>query len=492
VGASRAVRRAVSPGGFGPLFFECSGEHWNKGGDGNGYLDHGCVVGGRMAVALRLIAWLAMLCSCPAWAVLDSGDVGTQLKTQYKIGWPGLSEPAYFPDVGSACMAAFPHYYNPATNSGGAPTDDGGCTIVFPGGDVRVYVYASPVTADACPDGSPGAVGKSSDGSTVCHCTSGFTTGPGNVGGSCRESTDADCPSAGTDVGGADKVLPRQPGGGSCVGGCVIRGSGSVTSGGQSVSYGPYQSTGKACSSSNSTSPVTGTAAGCAKQGMGSGQVNGTTVCVPATSTSTTKTSSTTSTSASGVSSGSQTTTETTDNHDGSTTTTTTTTRSDGSSRTTTTTGPTPAPGSASGSGPAASGSQSSSFGGTCATTFACDGDAVQCAIAKDQHQRNCSFFEPTGPEVDRFTNARTEGDSPPWSPTNVANVDSTTIDFASGIKTDKHFGSGCVEDQVVPITTFHTAVIIRWSDWCSQMQMIGKLMLAVSWLLCAGIVFKQ
>jgi hypothetical protein len=141
---------------------------------------------------------------------------------------------------------------------------------------------------------------------------------------------------------------------------------------------------------------------------------------------------------------------------------------------------------------------KTSSFGGSCSASFSCDGDAVQCAIAKEQHERNCAFYDPAsqpgpmGDDAGRFTNARSDGDSPAWSPTNVANVDSATIDFASGLSTQKHFGSSCVADQVVVLLHLGRAVVIPWSSWCSQMQLIGKLVLAVSALLCVGIVFKQ
>lgn len=36
-----------------------------------------------------------------------------------------------------------------------------------------------------------------------------------------------------------------------------------------------------------------------------------------------------------------------------------------------------------------------SSFGGKCEADFSCEGDAVQCAIALEQHRRNCQFWQP-------------------------------------------------------------------------------------------------
>src|SRR5690606_10865770 len=40
-----------------------------------------------------------------------------------------------------------------------------------------------------------------------------------------------------------------------------------------------------------------------------------------------------------------------------------------------------------------------SSFGGSCQANFACDGDAIQCAIAKEQHIRACKLFDDPSPE---------------------------------------------------------------------------------------------
>lgn len=39
-------------------------------------------------------------------------------------------------------------------------------------------------------------------------------------------------------------------------------------------------------------------------------------------------------------------------------------------------------------------GDSGSSFTGSCKSGFQCEGDAIQCAIAKEQHQRNCKLFD--------------------------------------------------------------------------------------------------
>lgn len=41
-----------------------------------------------------------------------------------------------------------------------------------------------------------------------------------------------------------------------------------------------------------------------------------------------------------------------------------------------------------------------SQFGGSCASGFTCEGDAIQCAIAKEQHIRNCKFYDTENPHA--------------------------------------------------------------------------------------------
>lgn len=97
------------------------------------------------------------------------------------------------------------------------------------------------------------------------------------------------------------------------------------------------------------------------------------------------------------------TTTTTTTNTDNSTTTITTTVYPDGSKTTTQTN--TPAPN----TDPTAAFCEEnpdsplcakSSFGGACGA-FTCDGDAIQCAMAREQHNRNCSLYD----EANTFSN---------------------------------------------------------------------------------------
>lgn len=56
----------------------------------------------------------------------------------------------------------------------------------------------------------------------------------------------------------------------------------------------------------------------------------------------------------------------------------------------------------ASGTGSGGSGGSGSdgSWGGSCTAGFTCEGDAVQCAVAKEQHTRNCELLQTTDPDA--------------------------------------------------------------------------------------------
>lgn len=472
-----------------------------------------------MAAVLRLIALFAALAACvasfaqtapPKGAV--NGTTGA-LVTAYGVG-PGA--PA------SVCSALAARGSNASESDSGAATGSGqtwNCTITHHysngGSDTDPGFGMSYVGQGLqCPGGA------TLQGGTECVCDSGFATADASA---CRESTNADCgPAGGTNgVPSEDQVFPvTEVAGSACTGGCKVKGGSTACAGGSCFLTGPYRNTGQACSSSNNTPPANATATSCAQQGQGVGTVNGVSVCAPATSSSTTTQATKVSTSASGVSSTSTQEKDVVNNGDGTSTTTTTTTNGDGSTSTTTTTGPTSvignngaAPKSSGSSATAASGSSpttdfcaahptssvciTSSFGGSCGAAFTCNGDAVQCAIAQDQHQRNCQLFEPSttggdgAVQAQRGAQAVADGDHPSWSPSTPGNESSTTIDFSSQIDATNPFGSSCPADQVLPLVGA-ASVTIPFSSFCGSLQLAGALILGVAWLAAAGIVFKN
>ena len=75
-----------------------------------------------------------------------------------------------------------------------------------------------------------------------------------------------------------------------------------------------------------------------------------------------------------------------------------------------------------------------SSFAGSCDAAFACEGDAVQCAMAKEQHKRNCEIEKSAFAESMRV---RAEGVS--WE-TPQSEKDAINLNGAKNIKVDEKF----------------------------------------------------
>ena len=481
------------------------------------------VVGGHVAAVVRLIVVLAScVVGSMGYAQSSAPAPGTVNGTngalfQY-LGPGGLVGPASAQAVCSIIGAA-----------GSNPTETDTGSVVVNGTQATCTITASPVGGQSfvsatvglqyvgqglvCPQGANTVNG-------ACVCSTGWATPDASA---CRQSTNADCgtPGSASMTASENDVFPTAAvGGGACVGGCKQKGGSTACIGSSCFVTGPYMNTGQACNSSQNETPADPTATSCAQHGQGVGTVNGVSVCAPATSSSTSTSATKVSTSASGATSTTTTTKDSVSNGDGTTTNTTTTSGPNGTS-TTTTTGPTsvlgtgPAAGGgssgssggAAGSGPStdfcASHPQSSicitsTFGGTCGAAFVCTGDAVQCAIAQDQHQRNCEFFEPATAGGDLATQAATgaqavaDGDHPSWSPSTAANVASSTIDFASQIDQTNPFGSSCPVDQVLALGAPFGSVTLPFSTWCPSLQLIGQVVLGVCLLAAAFIVFGK
>lgn len=204
---------------------------------------------------------------------------------------------------------------------------------------------------------------------------------------------------------------------------------------------------------------------------------------------------------------GSTTKTETTTNPDRSSTTTTTTTSGDGTS-TTTTTSTEAAPGTdpqkslceANPNLPECKASQgfcaenpdspickTSSFGGACGA-FTCDGDAIQCAIARDQHQRNCTMFD-TATSLSTLGEQAAAGTDPQASSYPTAPGQQQTINLASSIDTTNPFASGCLQDKSFTIMT--STLVIPFSNICPYLEAMGNIVLAFALLAAARIAFS-
>lgn len=124
-------------------------------------------------------------------------------------------------------------------------------------------------------------------------------------------------------------------------------------------------------------------------------------------------------------------------------------------------------------------------FGGSCMAGFACDGDAIQCAIAREQYTRNCKLFDDKSPESDLYyANKGKEGNQTGDLPGNE------TISLQGRIDTSDALGGGsCFGD--LGVTVWGTSVTLPLSSLCQYLAMLGNILVAVSMLMAARIVTR-
>lgn len=126
---------------------------------------------------------------------------------------------------------------------------------------------------------------------------------------------------------------------------------------------------------------------------------------------------------------------------------------------------------------------ESGSFGGSCTASFNCDGDAVMCAIALDQHKRNCTLFETPTTESALYDTEKIKTGS------QVTN-EAKTIGSGSFDTTDAiGGGSGCIADK--PVTVAGKTFMLPFSSVCPNLALIGNVMLVVSFLMAGRIVAR-
>lgn len=350
------------------------------------------------------------------------------------------------------------------------------------------YLFAVLEPVASCPADSSLVNGQ-------CVCTSGYTEATSGGVTSCTPPgpPPSNCAADG-DVQNANTTTRYSiPGSGStaCMGGCVVVPEFSYGTGTNRWGTGPWYSMGLTCSSGTTATPdatpQTQQQNACPVNQCPV-QINGTVACAVCGTTTNDVTPPPPGASSPG-------TTSTTVNPDG---TVTTTTRS-GDGTTTSTTNPgqqiglegyclrnptaficTGTPGGAPAPGPSASAPETaasaSSFGGACSGGFTCSGDAVQCAIAREQHRRMCELVDANPSQVQAIAAAMAATPGPvsgftgsPASPIEV-NI-GTMMSGAPG----STLGTSCPGDyQVGPI-------LIPLASACPAIQLMGQIAVAMT-----------
>lgn len=125
-----------------------------------------------------------------------------------------------------------------------------------------------------------------------------------------------------------------------------------------------------------------------------------------------------------------------------------------------------------------------SSFGGQC-ESVTCDGDAIQCAIARDQYKRSCELMEKESAESQLYaSNKGKDGNQTGELPGNE------TISLSGRIDTSDALGGGsCFGD--LSITVWKEPITLPLSQLCQYLAMLGNILVAVSMLMAARIVTR-
>lgn len=277
-----------------------------------------------------------------------------------------------------------------------------------------------------------------------------------------------------------------------CIAGCSARAQTAAADGaGKNWVWGPFIGLGETCTAGDAaTSTPTAPAPDPAKPGECPGTVNGVTVYVPCKSTATgnqTKVDSPTPAASGASSAGTTSTRERTQTTctDGvcTSTTTTTTTNPDGTSATAKKDDTKPQKTFCE-ENPNLSICKAGRFGGSCSAGFQCEGDGVQCAIARETFLRNCQLFEPSESSAIGLAAAAASAPALPAS--------SVSFNLESRLSQVPLFGSsgGCPPDAAVSI--LGQSVALPFSRMCDSLAILAVAMKALALLVAALIVFRR
>lgn len=124
-------------------------------------------------------------------------------------------------------------------------------------------------------------------------------------------------------------------------------------------------------------------------------------------------------------------------------------------------------------------------FGGGCSAGFTCEGDAIQCAIAQEQHKRSCELFVNESDESKLYKSEVAKGRNRDVTKMLPGNSDVDVSDKLS--RDDLLGGARCISD--LSVTVWNTNVSLPLSKICPQLEYMGWVLVAVSTLVAFRIV---
>lgn len=118
-----------------------------------------------------------------------------------------------------------------------------------------------------------------------------------------------------------------------------------------------------------------------------------------------------------------------------------------------------------------------STFSGSCAANFQCDGDAIQCAIAKEQHIRACQLFDDESPESKLYNEEKAKDKNRDVTKDLPGNE---TVDIGSKLRSDNLLGgAACISD--LSITVVGMSVTLPMTEICPVLGYLGWILVAVA-----------
>lgn len=329
---------------------------------------------------------------------------------------------------------------------------------------------------------------------SLCTCAAGYI----EVGSTCQskqESDNAACKALadGLNLVGAPLVHYGAVGLTACFGGFVVAGSGAASGGGQTELYGPF-----ACSGANASAcsvvPKPPSIAVTCPEGHFPGTVNGVQVCAPPDGSVSAPKTTTVNPPSPGASAPQipnappgSTSEQRQTSCTGSTCTTTTTYR-DASGTVTGVRNDVESKPSYCAANPKAPGcdENKSSFGGDCAAGFVAEGDAIQAAIAKELYRQNCLINQTTDESTLYTTEKSKTGDQTGTLPGNQT----VTVGPGDFDSSDAIGGAACISDKTIVV--WGKTIVMPFSLVCPALGYLKNILLAVSYLAAAGIVFGR
>lgn len=129
-----------------------------------------------------------------------------------------------------------------------------------------------------------------------------------------------------------------------------------------------------------------------------------------------------------------------------------------------------------------------STISATC-SAFTCDGDAIQCAIAKEIHTRNCQLLDDRSDPAAQLGDAVIAGTAVDGNdPRSLGNIESH--DLSTQFNVTPRIGSSCIEDDLFDFAG--QPIVIPWSNLCPYMQMAGNIFVLLTMIAALGIMFRQ